>query len=780
MKAPVAVNQRLADRLRGEGRISFEEFHQAVGYATRQGCRVEDALIELDIVLEADLLSYIGKLYGTKFVSTEKLYKAQIDPRILALVTPKTAELHGVLPLLYDGGKQTLVVATPDPDNDVALKEIRIGAGVKEVQPIVARPAAVRAAITRAYHKDGAAFERLVRTTSSYLAMQGNDNVGPPPAMRRSLGSGPELSGNRPSLTLDHGMPTPGVDVGFSRHSAPPAVDVPRPVTSGGFNLGDRASPAPPMPRPTTGSNATRRRRDGVATATGAGPRLRLSSAPPAPAQPLARDAKVPPPPRTPGGLGATGSGNLAAPPVGNLGALSLAAPPLASMAPPSMMPGASTEEVTLARDFVEMVSVLVGIAEASRADLKGHSSIVSRLMERMARRLSQNSASTAAFVVAGHLHDVGKQGSFHLTALNVAEYDGHRVAAQKVALAIDKMFSKVALSTEARSAVATMYERWDGKGLPTGIAGKDIPLGGRVLAIVDTYADLTNNQRNPYRRILKPQEACDVIASFKGTVFDPHLVEVFRPLALGDDIRARLLVDQPTVLVVDPQVEDTELLEARLTEQGFDVRTARTLQQAFYELQSNEIDVVVSEVDLDVPEGGVTLRNAAKDAAWGRELVWVMLARRSDREIAQAAFAMGVDDFVAKPANADVLVAKLVQLVDRHKAKMSARGVSGSLAEMGLPDMVQILWHGRKTCNLRIECDAGRGEIHFEGGQIVHALFGDLSGEEAFYKMLTLADGTFRMDPGFEPTKKTITSSPEGLLLEGMRRLDEASNKKD
>ena len=92
-------------------------------------------------------------------------------------------------------------------------------------------------------------------------------------------------------------------------------------------------------------------------------------------------------------------------------------------------------------------------------------------------------------------------------------------------------------------------------------------------------------------------QEACDVIASFKGTVFDPQLVEVFRPLALGDDIRARLLVDQPTVLLVDPSAEDTELIEQRLTEQGFDVRAARTLQQALYELQSNEIDVVVSEV---------------------------------------------------------------------------------------------------------------------------------------------------------------------------------------
>src|SRR5690606_2640457 len=106
--------------------------------ATRNACRVEDALIDLEIIAEADLLSYIGKLYDTKFVSTDKLHKANIDPRIVALVTGRTADLHGVFPLLYDGHRHLLGVATADPDNDVALKEIRIGAGVKEVQAIVA------------------------------------------------------------------------------------------------------------------------------------------------------------------------------------------------------------------------------------------------------------------------------------------------------------------------------------------------------------------------------------------------------------------------------------------------------------------------------------------------------------------------------------------------------------------------------------------------------------------------------------------------------------------
>jgi hypothetical protein len=94
----------------------------------------------------------------------------------------------------------------------------------------------------------------------------------------------------------------------------------------------------------------------------------------------------------------------------------------------------------------------------------------------------------------------------------------------------------------------------------------------------------------------------------------------------------------------------------------------------------------------------------------------------------------------------------------------------------MSLPDVVQILWHGRKTCALRIQGRAGAGEIHFAEGQIVNAAYGKVKGEEAFYKLLTLKDGDFRLDPSFRPSVRVITSSPEALLLEGMRLLDESA----
>jgi hypothetical protein len=92
----------------------------------------------------------------------------------------------------------------------------------------------------------------------------------------------------------------------------------------------------------------------------------------------------------------------------------------------------------------------------------------------------------------------------------------------------------------------------------------------------------------------------------------------------------------------------------------------------------------------------------------------------------------------------------------------------------MGLPDIVQVLWHGRKTGSLKINAPEGSGEIHFVEGQVYNALFEKKRGNDAFYAMVSLERGEFSVDPTFVATERVIDESPEGLLLEGMRRLDE------
>ncbi|MCX5759569.1 MAG: FHA domain-containing protein, partial [Candidatus Hydrogenedentes bacterium] len=69
-------------------------------------------------------------------------------------------------------------------------------------------------------------------------------------------------------------------------------------------------------------------------------------------------------------------------------------------------------------------------------------------------------------------------------------------------------------------------HERFDGKGYPFGIAGKDIPLEGRLIAVADTFDAMTSNR--PYRKGLDPQIAIDELIKGRGSQFDPECVDAF------------------------------------------------------------------------------------------------------------------------------------------------------------------------------------------------------------------------------------------------------------
>jgi response regulator RpfG family c-di-GMP phosphodiesterase len=422
---------------------------------------------------------------------------------------------------------------------------------------------------------------------------------------------------------------------------------------------------------------------------------------------------------------------------------------------------------------YVETLNVLVTLLEHGRQDLRGHSSHVARLTQKMVERIGLSEIERETFVIAAHLHDLGKMGQYHLTALNVSQYEAHRATAQKQLSAPGRLLEAVHLPRDVENGLLAMYERVDGKGIPNALKAKDIPLLGRVLAIVDSYADLTQNPRNPFRQLLPAAKACEVLKRYAGTVFDPNLVDLFKNLISGDDLKAQLLADRHRVLVVDTDPEETTVLELRLIEQGFEVRVARSAEQALKILGAGDVSLVVSELDLDQSDGLALLKEARKQP-WGKQLPWVIATSRTGHSDAQRAFELSVADYVTKPVSLELFSAKIKQILSRQVVNSGTRGVSGSLTEMGLPEIVQILWHGRKTGRLKVRSNTDAGEIHFVGGAIYNALWSKLRGEEAFYAMLRLTEGEFMLDPSFTAPQQVIQANPEALLLEGMRRLDE------
>jgi hypothetical protein len=97
-----------------------------------------------------------------------------------------------------------------------------------------------------------------------------------------------------------------------------------------------------------------------------------------------------------------------------------------------------------------------------------------------------------------------------------------------------------------------------------------------------------------------------------------------------------------------------------------------------------------------------------------------------------------------------------------------------GSLKELPLPDIIQLVSVSGKTGKFTLSRDGDRGFIYLKNGQMVHATVGDLIGEEAIYALAIWNQGDFQFTPGEEPDRQTISKSNTNLLMEAARRLDE------
>ncbi len=97
-----------------------------------------------------------------------------------------------------------------------------------------------------------------------------------------------------------------------------------------------------------------------------------------------------------------------------------------------------------------------------------------------------------------------------------------------------------------------------------------------------------------------------------------------------------------------------------------------------------------------------------------------------------------------------------------------------GSLAELPLPDILQLVAVSGKTGKFTIKNERDTGSIYLSKGQIVHALLGPMAGEEAVYELAIWTDGDFVFSPDDEEVPTTIDKSNTSLLMEAARRIDE------
>jgi diguanylate cyclase (GGDEF)-like protein/putative nucleotidyltransferase with HDIG domain len=157
----------------------------------------------------------------------------------------------------------------------------------------------------------------------------------------------------------------------------------------------------------------------------------------------------------------------------------------------------------------------------------KHHSEDVSRYGVFLARQLGADEALVRAIHSAGLLHDIGKIGIPDAILrkpgrLTADEYD---IVKQHVALG-DLIVRDLPDLDEVRAGIRHHHERWDGQGYLHGLAGEEIPLIARILAIGDAFSAMTTTR--PYRKALDVKEALVRLGDAAGTQLDERLATVF------------------------------------------------------------------------------------------------------------------------------------------------------------------------------------------------------------------------------------------------------------
>jgi putative two-component system response regulator len=176
-----------------------------------------------------------------------------------------------------------------------------------------------------------------------------------------------------------------------------------------------------------------------------------------------------------------------------------------------------------------EVALRLAAAAEYRDEESPGHIRRIGMYSEALARALGWSREEINDIRVAAPMHDIGKIGVpdgilLKNGRLTPEEFEVIKLHAQIGARMLQG--SDIPLLHMAEEIARSHHERWDGSGYPQALAGADIPLSARMVAVADVFDSLTCAR--VYRPAFEESEALDILRDGRGTIFDPDVFDVF------------------------------------------------------------------------------------------------------------------------------------------------------------------------------------------------------------------------------------------------------------
>ena len=175
-----------------------------------------------------------------------------------------------------------------------------------------------------------------------------------------------------------------------------------------------------------------------------------------------------------------------------------------------------------------EMVQKLVSASEYRDNETGAHIQRISQYALILGRAIGLGQSDLSILEMAAPMHDIGKVGIADEILLKPGALtkEEFRTMKDHATIGGDLLSGDHPLMKASREIALTHHERWDGSGYPNGLAGSEIPLFGRICALVDVFDALTSER--PYKEAWSTSKAVEYIKDSAGSHFDPVLVEAF------------------------------------------------------------------------------------------------------------------------------------------------------------------------------------------------------------------------------------------------------------
>lgn len=294
------------------------------------------------------------------------------------------------------------------------------------------------------------------------------------------------------------------------------------------------------------------------------------------------------------------------------------------------------------------VLQMLARTIDAKDKYTRGHSIRVADYSRELAKRMGKSKRDQEKIYRAALLHDIGKIRIPDKILCKPGKLTDEEYAYIKLhpvsGFHILKSFSR---DHTIATAAKYHHERYDGKGYPSGLTGKNIPEHARIIGVADAYDAMASNRS--YRGALPQNVIRSELVAGKGTQFDPEIVEIMTQIMDEDtEYRLRQAEDFPkTVLVVDDEGLNIELVKNILDAQSnYEILTAGSGEQALRQLENHRVDLVLLDVEMPEMDGFETLRRIREHYT----VPVVFMTAVKELSIVEKARRLGAQDYVTKP----------------------------------------------------------------------------------------------------------------------------------